>query len=180
MNPKSLFLVPLTGILVACGPASVIRSSGAQAQAGEARSAENAVCPLTQPPSPAFVPPDPWPAKPPPGGGQAGLFWVGQAGLWTALPADWRWPQLAHGDKFWWWSQWFDVKQDETPDLHLVATRLDGPAATVELTEATNAYHPSFEWAMLAGVELPSPGCWQIVANYKGEQLTVVIDVAAE
>ena len=133
-------------------------------------------CPVTGPPQTAFVPPDPWPAQPP----GMGQFWHGNADLWTALPTDGRWPQLALGEKFWWWSVAFDVAADATPDLTVAARRLDGDAAVFQTTEATNGYHESFNWAMLTGVTLESPGCWEFTGQYNGHELSFVLWVPPE
>ena len=34
----------------------------------------------------------------------------------------------------------------------------------------------NFAAAMLVGVELPSSGCWEVTANYKGASLTLVVE----
>lgn len=133
-------------------------------------------CPVTQPPETAFIPPEPWPAQPP-GKDQ---FWYGENGLWTALPASGSWRQLALGEKFWWWSGEFDVVEDSTPDLVVTARRLDGDAPVFQTTGATNGYHESFHWAMLAGVELPTPGCWEFTGQYSNDQLSFVLWVPPE
>jgi hypothetical protein len=119
------------------------------------------------------VPPDPWPATPP----DEDSFWFGDRGLWTALPKDGSWAALADGEKFWWWSEEFDVTEDETPDLEVTARRLDEDVPTYQVSDTTNGYHPSFHWAMLVGVELPSPGCWEITGQYNDHELTFVLSV---
>jgi cytochrome c2 len=133
-------------------------------------------CPFTRPPEPPFIPPLPWPPQPP----GTGEFWFGNAGLWTALPVSGSWRQLALGEKFWWWSEEFDVSEDTTPDLTVTARRLDGDAPSFAVSEATNGYHDSFNWAMLIGVELASPGCWEFTGEYKGHQLSLVLWVPPE
>jgi hypothetical protein len=136
-------------------------------------------CPVTRPPDPPFVPPAPWPAEPP-GDVQ---FWLGSAGLWTALPTSGSWSQLARGEKFWWWSELYgeeDVLTDMAPDLSVSARRLDASAPTYLATEATNGFHPSFNQAMLVGVTLPSPGCWQIEGEFQGSRLSLIVWVPPE
>ena len=133
-------------------------------------------CPITLPPKTAFIPPEPWPSVPP----SEDQFWYGEPGLWTALPKDGSWGQLAIGEKFWWWSEGFDVAEDETPDLVVTARRLDGDSPTYQVSDATNGYHPSFHWAMLIGVELPSPGCWEITGQYSDHELTFILWVPGE
>jgi hypothetical protein len=56
------------------------------------------------------------------------------------------------------------------------AQRLDLPDQIFEQSGATNASHSSFPaTAMLQGVQLPLPGCWEITGEYKGEALTFVV-----
>ena len=137
----------------------------------EAKSSQLAVCPVTQPPAAAFIPPEPWPSQPP----RENHFWLGDRGLWTSLPADGSWGQLALGEKFFWWSDEFDVTQDDTPDLQVTARHLDGDSPAFQKSEATNAYHESLGWAMLVGVELASPGCWEFTGQYNNHQLSFVV-----
>ncbi len=133
-------------------------------------------CPVTQPPKAPFIPPDPWPSQPP----GTGQFWFGDSGLWAALPARGSWRQLALGEKFWWWSEEFDVAVDATPDLTVTARHLDGDTPAFQASEATNGYHESFNWAMLIGVDLTSPGCWEFTGQYKDHQLSFVLWVPPE
>ena len=133
-------------------------------------------CPVTQPPAEPFIPPGPWPESYP----YLGRVWYGSPGLWTALPEGGEWRQLAHGDKFWWWSEEFDVEEDTTPNLVVTALRLDGKAAEFRTDHATNGYHKDFHWAMLVGVTVDSPGCWEITGEYNGHSLTLVVWVPGE
>lgn len=130
-------------------------------------------CEVTRPPDPGFVPPALWPSQPP-----EDRFWYGDASLWTALPPDGSWPQLARGEKLWWWSEQFDVSEDATPDLSVTAERIDGAAPPYQAAKATIGYHESLGQAMLVGVELPSSGCWQFTGEYKGSRLSFVVWVA--
>jgi hypothetical protein len=58
--------------------------------------------------------------------------------------------------------------------------RLDGDAPVFRAFEATNGYHDSFNWAMLMGVTLSSPGCWEFTGEYRGHQLSFVLWVPPE
>lgn len=170
----------LAMLMEACNPLSVSTADIADKKAAPGTTpaiAGFANCPVTQPPEPPFIPPAPWPAQPP---GYPNEFWFGDAGLWTALPTSGTWRQLALGEKFWWWSEEFDVNEDPTPDLTVTARRLDGKSLSFQASGATNGYHESFDWAMLIGVKLASPGCWEFTGQYKGHPLTFVLWVPPE
>jgi len=169
-KPLPLLFAAVALLASACNSlnSSFIGETSANAQSSD--------CQVTQPPEPAFIPPEPWPSEP----ADTDKFWYGDIGLWTALPTDGSWPQLALGEKFFWWSEEFDVSEDETPDLTVTATRLDGDVPPFQVSKATNAYHESFNWAMLIGVELASPGCWEFTGQYKGHQLSFILWVPEE
>lgn len=175
-KPLPILFAAVALLLAACN--SLSPALPGEADAGAARkttseSAQFADCAVTQPLEPPFIPPDPWPSQPP----ETAKFWFGDSGLWTALPDDGSWPQLASGEKFWWWSEEFDVNEDATPDLTVTARRLDEKAGSFQVSEATHGYHKSFNWAMLVGVELESPGCWEFTGQYKGHELSFVLRV---
>jgi hypothetical protein len=95
--------------------------------------------------------------------------------LWTALPESGSWGQLARGEKFFWWSADYAVRDELVPNLTVTGRRLDGEAPGFETSEATNVSHKSFGIAMLVGVELPTPGCWELTGTYRGESLSLVV-----
>ncbi len=166
----SLYAIMLGGlalIVAACRPADVPQAAAASA------GFPPKTCPVTAPPEPPFVPPDPYPAIPP----NAGEFWYGTEALWTALPGSGAWGQLARGEKFFWWSADYILKDELVPELTVTARRLDAAAPEFATSEATNASHASFGTAMLVGVELPTPGCWEITGTYKGESVSLVVFV---
>lgn len=165
--PKSpgaiLFLILL---LAACAPATAApREEATDPSSGFEH------CPVTRRPQTAFLPPAPWPAEPP----TTGWFWYGQPELWTALPESGVWQQLRYGEKFWWWSENFDVREDSTPDLKIAARQLGGEGLTFNSSKATNGFHESFNLAMLVGVQLPAAGCWEISGQFQGAQLKLVV-----
>lgn len=176
MTSRHFYLLTVIVALLAsaCSSASAMTSKSETAKTPEeilTGDEAHLECPVTQPPDPAFVPPSPWPAQPP----GEDRFWFGDAGLWTALPSSGSWAQLARGEKFWWWSEAFDVAEDSTPNLEITARRIDGKAPAVRVAEATNGYHESFNWAMLAGVHLPEPGCWEFTGQYQGHNLSLTV-----
>ena len=128
---------------------------------------------MTTPPEPPFIPPETYPAVPP----NPGEFWYGTPVLWTALPEDGTWGQLARGEKFFWWSADYVLQDEPMPGLTVTGRRLDADATNFTTSDATNASHKSFGTAMLVGIELPTPGCWEITGAYQGENLTLVVFV---
>jgi hypothetical protein len=42
----------------------------------------------------------------------------------------------------------------------------------------TNGFTNDMKWFMLVGVNLPTPGCWEITGSVKDQQLTYVVWVA--
>jgi len=128
-------------------------------------------CPVTTP-SAAFVPPAPYPQVAP-----WGNFWYGSASLWLMLPPDGTWTQLRYGDKMFWWSSGYTASAEPKPALKISGKRLDGNE-TFEISDATNAYHSDFGgWAMLAGVQAPTSGCWEIRGEYHKTSTTFVVQV---
>ncbi len=127
------------------------------------------------------MPPEPYPRQPL--GRDEFLdrneFWYGSEALWTALPADGQWDQLARGEKVWWWRVGYDGSEEPQPELRVTARRLDGlaPVAASD-PPATNGYHRDFHWAMLTGFMVPTPGCWAITGHYQEQALTFVVWVA--
>jgi hypothetical protein len=131
-----------------------------------------ASCPVTLPLNPPFTPPLPYPPEAPYGD----RFWYGTEALWTTLPADGRWDQLALGEKVFWWREGYNGAVEPQPQLMVIARRLDAQAPNVEIgPPATNAYHSDFHWAMLIGVELPTIGCWELTGHYDDHELSFVV-----
>ena len=152
-------------------------------------------CPVTKPPLMAFIPPSPYPTELP-----ADSFWFGTANLWTNLRMDGTWKGLpvwtkeemkelleervaphyrptdsAYRNKLFWWHEGFDWRTEDV-NLTLTGRRLDAPAPPLTTEGANNgwtddSHHPF----MVAGIFIPTPGCWQITGDYKGDRLTFVV-----
>ncbi len=140
-------------------------------------------CPVTGPPDPAFVPPAPYPAKPP---GQQ-MFWFGTEKLWTWLPLDGR--NMAVRPL-----QPYDSRV-QTKNL-LVAKRLllgsrsqAGTDRSGEAIRHSGSFlldsaghqraHRIPEVIHARGCRHPNAnGCWEITGRYKGYELTFVVWVA--
>jgi hypothetical protein len=141
-------------------------------------------CPVTVPPRPGFVPPEPYPSEPP-----FGQVWYGTAELWTVLDAKgyaWRDPPVGKdgsvGDKTLWFSETFPSagEGDFTgmDNVTLAAVRLDGSAPTVvEHSQGMPGFRHDIKNFMLMGLVLPKPGCWEVTASYRGAELTYVLQM---
>jgi hypothetical protein len=135
-------------------------------------------CPITQPPDPAYVPPEPHPTEAP-----YGDFWYGADTLWTLLRPDGRWhslPQDEHGygQKVLWFREGYDMTTEQQPALTVTGRRLDGDGATFETSDATNGYHADVGEFMLTGIAVPGAGCWEITGHYPKSSLSFVVWVS--
>lgn len=151
------------------GTAPSKAATSSQAASGETG------CSVTRP-DPAFVAPSPWPATPP---SYYESEWFGSEALWTMLDRDgevWRFPagpDHLYEKLFWWSVDWRGMRDEPQPGISVVGTRLDA-TGTFTSGPGTNA-SADFGEAMLAGVEIPSPGCWQITASYGDAVLSFVV-----
>jgi len=138
-------------------------------------------CPVTRPPASPFVPPAPYPAKPP----SQGVFWFGTEKLWTMLPVEGTWRGLRHysattpgfRQKIFWWRKGYNWLSDPNPDLTVKGERLDGPAPHFLIPRATNGYEQDLKSFMLVGADIPTYGCWRITGRFKDDELSFVIRV---
>ncbi len=127
---------------------------------------------MTQPPTPAFVPPAPHEPTPRPIYGDT--FWYGNDKLWTRLPVDGTWRILR--DKSFWWRVGHNNVTEPEPPLTLTGRRLDAEAPTFTSDRATSASAADIGMAMLTMVDLPTAGCWEITARYEeATELTFVV-----
>ena len=139
----------------------------------------SSACLTTLPPNPPFVPPPPYDEKPLHGSS----FWYGTKELWTRLGTSGTWRGLKPyssetgglRQKVFWWSDGYNWVQNSKPDLIVTGRRLDGDAPAFANAKATNAYADDIGSAMLTGLDVPTHGCWEITAHYKGRTLTLVV-----
>ncbi len=137
-------------------------------------------CDVTRPTDP-LVPPDGYPAEPPPGYGSE---WYGTPALWTNLNRDGEtWahlPMTPEGlsQKTFWWSTDWVPEADPQPRITVVGTRLDAPGS-FESGPGTNATAGAGT-AMLVGVTVPTPGCWRLTGTYLDASLSIVVDVKGD
>lgn len=140
-----------------------------------------ASCPVTRPPAVPFTPPGEHEM-----GKNDNNFWLGTEKLWIALPKSgevWGWLPRAPGKpdltaKIFWGSVDFDYRKEYPPQLKVTGRRLDGDAPPLLVDKVTNALFVPHA-AMLTGVYVPTPGCWEITGDYKGQKLSFVVWVYA-
>lgn len=148
-----------------------------QQNSPEERPAAPASCPVTVPSAVPFTPPGEheW-------GQNDNSFWLGTEKLWTSIRKSgqvWGWGPRAPGEpdltaKIFWGSVDFDYRRKEDYDLKVTGRRLDGDAPPLVVDKVTNAlFTPNV--AMLTGVYIPTPGCWEITGDYKGQELSFVV-----
>lgn len=140
-----------------------------------------ASCPVTVAPPIPFKPPAPYEL-----GDDTSGFWLGTEKLWTALPKSgqaWGWMPHERGHehevqpltaKTFWGSVNFNWREEHPPELNVSGRRLDGSAPPLLTMIPTNA-SPGPAAAMLVGVYVPTPGCWEITGEYKGQKLSFVV-----
>jgi hypothetical protein len=126
----------------------------------------------------AFTPPAPYAALP---GGPGFLY--GTRELWTYVETPMHATDGSRlSAKLVYWSPGFNWKAESLPDLKVIAKRLDAPAPLIETPIAHGVRFNDEEipanMAMMTGIEIPDPGCWQIVATYKGiHTLSYIVSV---
>jgi hypothetical protein len=130
-------------------------------------------CAVTRP-DPPFAAPSPYPSQPP------GRVWYGSEALWTMLMPNgevWSGYPIGPGGitqkTFWFSTNWPGTAVEPVPAITVTGTRLDG-SGSFTFGPGTNA-SAQFGEAMLVGIEVPTPGCWQITGHYAGSQLSYVV-----
>lgn len=157
-----------------------IGTGGPAASATDSPTMATEACTVTRP-NPPLAAPSPYPSSPP----DDRYAWFGTPQLWTMLELDGEvWTGGSHlalmRKMFWWSSDWPGQREEPVPALTVVATRLDGPG-TFTAGPATNAAADDLGGeAMLVGVEFPTPGCWQLTAQYGDAVLSYVVWIKDE
>lgn len=137
-------------------------------------------CPVTKPSKPPFLPPAPYPSD--------GGVWIGSSKLWTDVPRNGTWQGLPHytpedtryRQKVFWWSEGYDWRTENPPNLTISGKRLDGAAPPLSTDPHANAgWTADRDHAfMVAGIFIPTLGCWKITGHYKGKELSYVVWVS--
>ena len=128
-------------------------------------------CPITKPTG-DFQPPQQ-------GEIPASRAWYGSPILWTWLDRDGEvWdglPKTESGlsQKTFWWSSFFEVRREPQPDIFVIGDRIGQPGQ-FGFGPGTNA-GGDFGSAMLVGIDVPTEGCWNVTAHYRGASLNYVV-----
>jgi len=132
-------------------------------------------CPVTKPSGQTFIPPAPYAA-------QASLdqFWFGTDKLWTALPVAGTWSglpryrpidQTYYRNKLTFWRQGYNPHSEPRPNLTVTGKRLDGPAGPLLSDGKGHGGWTNEHEFIMTGINLPTPGCWEITGHYESDQL---------
>jgi hypothetical protein len=126
-----------------------------------------------------MAPSAPYPAEEP----DPSQFWFGTERLWTALPTDGIWSALPRNgagftQKLFWWNESSVPSEEPQPELSVPGERLDGDAPSLIASRASNARAGDIGSAMVAGVEFPAAGCWQVTGEYRGTTVSFVMLVS--
>jgi hypothetical protein len=136
------------------------------------------VCPLTIPPQPGFVPPEPYPREAP---ALYQAVWYGTSELWTMLrPEGEVWAELPtdngiFGQKTFWWSDGYSPIAH--PPITVTGRQLDGSESFEAGGPGTNGFRKDISSFMLVGIGIPAAGCWEVTAQYRDAELTYVVAV---
>jgi hypothetical protein len=140
-------------------------------------------CPVTRPGEQTFTPPESYPANPP---ALYDAIWYGSDSLWTMLnPEGEVWNNLPYADnsgtsgrvqKTFWWREGYQQVDEPRPDILVTGQRLDKPGATFSAgSPGTNGMRADIGSFMLVGIEIPTPGCWEITGHYEETTLSYVV-----
>ena len=169
-RPSPVLLAALALLLGACATPAVETPARGDTTTSSAPVASS--CPATRAPVRPFVPPPPYPRRPPALYGD--VFWYGTGRLWTWLEAD---GTGRRSDKSFWWRRGYDWRTETSPRLLVTARRLDGAAPAVTVPDATNGFREDIGAFMLTGLDFPAGGCWEVTGRYAGDRLTYVVRV---
>jgi len=146
-----------------------------------------ATCPVTTRPERPFIPPADY------RNGEEELpknfFWIGANELWTGIWEHqyWYWEPHKPGheqdltQKIFWFREGYSWAEEPRPKIKVTGKRIDGPSPPLALPQgpATHAIMDAHHGAILTGVYLPAPGCWEITGDYEGTKLRFVVWVVA-
>jgi len=136
--------------------------------AWQSQTATGEACPVTNASDHTVIPPWPYPTVP-----DSGRSWFGTDRLWVALPEDGTW--RGYRQKMQWWRLGYDYHTEPEPKLKITGKRLDAPAPPL-MAKIDNVAGPIP--SIMAGLDFPALGCWEITGHYESDELTFVVWVA--
>jgi len=91
-------------------------------------------------------------------------------------------PESNYRNKLWWFSKGYKGLTDPVPFLTVTGRRLDAdddPAYVESVSKVVESVKSAMDgtgnWSMLALIEFPSAGCWEITGDYGGQVLVFVV-----
>ena len=139
-------------------------------------------CPLTIPPRPGLIPPEPYPPEAP---ALYQAVWYGTSALWTMLdPGGEVWAGLPVDDgvfvqKWIWWADAQPLTAEPVPPIAGTGLQLDGPASFEAKAggPGNTGFREGIGSFMMVGIEIPAAGCWELTARYGFTRLSYVVMV---
>jgi hypothetical protein len=186
---RSLHILLFVALLAtACGAGAVAtgqplpsQPTPSQPTSTEAVDSDGA-CPLTIPPQPGLIPPEPYPPEAP---ALYQAVWYGTSRLWTMLdPEGEVWAGLpvddgVLGQKWIWWSDASSGAAESMPPITVTGRQLDGSASLEAKAggPGSNGFREDIGSFMMVGIEIPAAGCWELTARYGAAELSYVVMV---
>lgn len=186
---KSLHILSVLALLatacgagaVATGQPSLSQSTPIQAPSTEVAGSDEA-CPLTIPPQPGLIPPEPYPPEAP---ALYQAVWYGTSALWTMLdPEGEVWAGLpvddgVFGQKWIWWSDASSRTAEPIPPITVTGRQLDGSASLKAKAgwPGNTGFRQDIASFMMVEIEIPGGGCWELTARYGDAELSYVVMV---
>jgi hypothetical protein len=105
------------------------------------------------------------------------MFWFGSDALYVMLSSDGRWRGITSPsgtrNKSFWYRKNPEWRLEFPYQFKLTAKRIDTEGPMIAFPNVHNAIMGK-EVAMLAMLELPERGCWEVTGNYKSDHLSWV------
>ena len=184
---KSLHTLVLLALLAtACGAGALATGQPLPSQATPrqvlptASVGSDEACPLTIPPQPGLIPPEPYPPEAP---ALYQAVWYGTSALWTMLDPDgevWAGLPVANGvlgQKWIWWSDASTRTAEPTSSITVTGRQLDGSASLEAMAggPGNNGFREDIGSFMMVGIEIPAAGCWELTARSGDAELSYVV-----
>jgi hypothetical protein len=79
--------------------------------------------------------------------------------------------------KLFFWRQGYDPRT-EGSKLKITGRRIDSPAPPLLVDDSTNGGWTKDDSFIVAGINFPTTGCWEITGHYENDEVTFVVWVA--